>query len=132
MNEGVYRYPHDDSAYVSPTSIFNDNRSAGNGFDLSSLEHRDSGPFNALRSIPCPSPSSSAACSCVQNHAELVFSLKDLEQRHTRPRLDVVLSTAQRALVHWKDVIECRVCQQDDNEEVLMLSCKRSFGVAHP
>ena len=66
--------------------------------------------------------SSMATCNCVQNHAELLCRLKDLEQRHTMPRLDIVLSAAQQALVPWKEVIECRVCQNDDNQEVLVLS----------
>lgn len=128
MNDGVYRYPYDDSAYVSPTSLFNDNRKASNGLDLGSLKYKDSGPFDVAMSLSYSSPSSSTACNCVQNHADLLFSLKDLEQRHTSPRLDVLLFAAQQALVSWKDVIECRVCLYDDSQQVLMLSGRGSFG----
>lgn len=129
MDDGVYHYSHDNSVCVSPTSLFNDDGSAGNGFDLG---NENSQPVNVATSISSSSFSSSAACNCVQNHAELLFGLKDLEQHHTSPRLDVVLSAAQQALVPWKNVIECRFCQHDDNREVLMLSGMQSFQVVHP
>ena len=65
---------------------------------------------------------SSSSCNCLQHHAELLCRLKDLQQRHSQPRIDVVLSGAQQALVPWKSVIECRICQHEDNQEVLLLS----------
>ena len=127
MNEEPRPYSQVDSAYVSPTSLFNEKGSVGSsGPDLSGLLDNMSGeadePQNLTVSTSSSSLASSATCNCVQNHAELLCRLKELEQRHTRPRLDVVLSSAQQALVPWKSVIECRVCQHDDNQEVLILS----------
>ena len=126
MNEEPRPYSQIDSAYVSPASLFNDKGSVGSGPDLSGVMGNMSGeadePQKLRASTSSSSLASSATCNCVQNHAELLCRLKELEQRHTRPRLDVVLSSAQQALVPWKSVIECRVCQHDDNQEVLILS----------
>ena len=80
------------------------------------------GRQNVTSSNSSSSLASTGTCNCVQNHAELLCRLKDLEQRHSIPRLDVVLSGAQQALIPWKEVIECGICQNDDNQEVLVLS----------
>ena len=71
---------------------------------------------------PSASLSPSSTCNCLQHHAELLCRLKELQQRHGQPRIDIVLSGAQQALVPWKSVIECRICQHEDNQEVLLLS----------
>ena len=114
------------SAYASPTSLFDDMESFQSGPDLSELfgnmnsdaeEHQDMIALTSSWSI-----ASAATCNCVQNHAELLCHLKEIEQRHIRTRLDVVLSCAQKALIPWKNVLDCRVCQHNGNQEVLMLS----------
>ena len=64
----------------------------------------------------------SNSCHCLEHHADLLCRLKELEQKHIIPRIDVVLVSAQQALVPWKNVIECRICRNDDNQEVLLLS----------
>ncbi|MCJ1450249.1 hypothetical protein MMC28_000578 [Mycoblastus sanguinarius] len=126
VNQDPLTFPHDDSAYVSPGSIF------GSGTDLSSLSgslgktmsrgsDRYHMPPSTSSSSSVPNESSSS-CNCLQHHAELLCRLKDLQQRHSQPRIDVVLSGAQQALVPWKSVIECRICQHEDNQEVLLLS----------
>ncbi len=125
MNEDLRPFSPDDSAYVSPSSVFNDSGSASSGTDWSSVAgtmSSDIGRPNVTTSTSSSSIASMGTCNCVQNHAELLCRLRDLEQRHTMPRLDVVLSAAQEALVPWKEVIECHVCQNDDNQEVLVLS----------
>ncbi|KAL9125522.1 MAG: hypothetical protein Q9217_005279 [Psora testacea] len=68
------------------------------------------------------SSTASNTCRCLEHNAELFCRLKELEQRHIVPRIDVVLVSAQQALVPWKNVIECRICRDDDNQEVLLLS----------
>lgn len=125
MNEDLRPFSPDDSAYVSPSSVFNDSRSASSGPEWGSLPGSISdisGRSNVTTSTSSSSINSLGTCNCVQNHAELLCRLKDLEQRHTMPRLDVVLSAAQEALIPWKEVIECSICQNDDNQEVLVLS----------
>ena len=125
-NDDMRAFSNDDSAYVSPSSVFNDSGSASSGVDWSGVPRPMSSSVRGRSDMTTSTSSSSiasmATCNCVQNHAELLCRLKDLEQRHTMPRLDVVLSAAQQALVPWKEVIECRVCQNDDNQEVLVLS----------
>ncbi|KAL2047706.1 hypothetical protein N7G274_000748 [Stereocaulon virgatum] len=114
------------SAYVSPTSLYNDMESFQSGPDLSDLfgnmksdaeEHQNMTALSSSWSI-----ASSTTCNCVQNHAELLCHLREIEQRHLRTRLDVILSSVQQALIHWKCVLECRICQHNGNQEVLMLS----------
>ena len=126
MNEDLRPFSPDDSAYVSPSSVFNDSGSASSGPEWGglpgSIGHDAGVRQNVTNSTSSSSIASMGTCNCVQNHAELLCRLKDLEQRHSMPRLDVVLSAAQEALVPWKEVIECHVCQNDDNQEVLVLS----------
>ena len=127
MHEDLRSYSHDDSAYVSPSSVFNDSGSASSsGPDWSGVSSTMSSDTGGRPNVTSSTSSSSittmASCNCVQNHAELLCRFKDLEQRNTMPRLDVVLSAAQQALVPWKEVIECHLCQNDDNQEVLVLS----------
>lgn len=123
MNEPTsYPYLSNGSAYNSPNIVSNEVSGTGNRFGPASIKQENSGYSSTTRSMSSPSISSSNACNCVQNHAELLHSLKSLDQSNATPRLDIVLSAAQQALVPWKDVIECRVCRYDDNQEVLMLS----------
>ena len=68
------------------------------------------------------SPAASNACHCLEHHADLLSRLNELEQRHIVPRIDVVLVSAQQALVPWKSVIDCRFCRNDGNQEVLLSS----------
>ena len=125
LNEEPHSYPSVDSAYVSPASLFTDKRGGANLLEPSGLLSNMDGETNGSQDVTASTSSystSSTTCDCVQNHAELLCRLKDLEQRHAQPRLDVVLSSAQQALIPWKSVIECRVCRHDDNQEVLILS----------
>lgn len=118
-------YSYDSAIDISSSSIFNDKDGLGSADDLSELLSNVEGDKELARTITTSTSSSLASpstCDCVQNNAELLCRLKELEQRHSQPRLDVVLSSAQQALVPWKSVVECRVCQHDDNQEVLILS----------
>ena len=78
--------------------------------------------LSRYQSVESGSPSASTSCRCLEHHADLLCRLKELEQKHIIPRIDVVLVSAQQALIPWKNVIECRVCRNDDNQEVLLLS----------
>ena len=119
-------YSYGSAVDISSSSIFNEKEGLGSADDLSELLSNVEGDKEIARTMTTSRSSSSLAtpstCNCVQNNAELLCRLKELEQRHSQPRLDVVLSSAQQALVPWKSVIECRVCQHDDNQEVLILS----------
>lgn len=124
-------YSQDSAIDIRSGNIFQDDESiasapsmhSANFNDMLSSIDGDPKLFGDLTtSTSSSSLTSTSTCNCVQNNAELLCRLKELEQKHTRPRLDVVLSGAQQALVPWKSVIECRVCQHDDNQEVLVLS----------
>ncbi len=126
LNEEPHSYSSIDSAYVSPASLFTDKGRVASALEPSGLRSNMDGETNGTKDVTASTSSSylasSTTCNCVQNHAELLCRLKELEQRHAQPRLDVVLSSAQQALGPWKSVVECRVCRHDDNQEVLSLS----------
>lgn len=73
-------------------------------------------------SLSPSSPSSESTCKCLQHHAYLLCRLKDLEHGHNKPSIDLVLVGVQQALEPWKRLIQCRVCHQTDDQEVLLLS----------
>ena len=73
----------------------------------------------------------SRSCHCLEYHSELIGRLKELEQKHVTPRIDVVLLSAQQALNPWKMVIDCPICKNSDNQEVLLLSAMSIRSVLH-
>ena len=126
FNEEPRSYSSVDSAYVSPASLFTNQGDVASLLKPSGLFSGMNRETNRTQNVTA-APSSShlalaAICSCVRNHADLLYCLKELEQRHGQPRLDVVLSSAQQALVPWRSIVECRVCRHDGNQEVLFLS----------
>lgn len=63
------------------------------------------------------------ACSCLEQHFNLLCHLKSPEQqRHTASTLDVILIAVQKSLETWRNVIHCQVCPYDDDQTVLLLS----------
>ena len=126
FNEELRSYPSVDSAYVSPASLFTNKGDVASLLEPNGLLSDMDRETNRTQDITASNSSSylasSTTCNCVQNHAELLYCLKELEQRRAQPRLDVVLSSAQQALVPWRSVVECRVCRHDGNQEVLILS----------
>jgi len=85
----------------------------------------------AARSFPSSTASSttvtnSAAntntCSCLNDHAELLCRLKELDQKNSLPTLDVILVGVQHCLNPWKALIKCRVCRRNEDQEVMLLS----------
>lgn len=128
LNEESRSYSSVESAYVSPATLFGDNGGFPSALEpsglLGNMDVDTNGTQGGTASTSLSTLASSTTCNCVQNHSELLCRLKELEQRHAhaQPRLDVVLSSAQQALIPWKSVVECRVCRHDDNQEVLILS----------
>ena len=126
LNEETHSYSSVDSAYISPASLFTDKGGVASLLEPSGLFSDMDVETNGAQDITASTCSSylasSTICNCLQNHAELLCCLKELEQRHAQPRLDVVLSSAQQALVPWRSVVECRVCRHDDKQDVLISS----------
>ena len=67
-------------------------------------------------------------CKCLGRHAELLLRLKDLEAQQ-RPRIDVLLVFAKTGIEAWQSLIDCSVCQENDDQEALLLTamCIRVF-----
>ncbi|MCJ1403643.1 hypothetical protein MMC11_006866 [Xylographa trunciseda] len=86
--------------------------------------------FSSVPSLSISASSSSSppcidlpsTCRCLQQHAELLCLLKNLERGENALSIDVVLTSAQQALVPWQSLIQCRICQHDDDHSVLHLS----------
>ena len=51
------------------------------------------------------------ACNCLEQQAELLCSLKYLQNRYDPSEIDVALLNAQRALSVWRKFLECKSCQ---------------------
>ncbi len=80
------------------------------------LQSRDS-KSPASPSKPRPS------CDCLEVHINLLYRLRQLEKDSSAPStFDAVMISAQEALTPWKHLIECKVCEQDDDQGVLLLS----------
>ena len=126
FNEEPRSYSSVDSTYVSPASLFTNKRDVANLLEPSGsfgdMNRETNRTHNIAASTSSSHLASSTTCNCARDHAELLYCLKELEQRHLQPRLDVVLSSAQQALVPWRSIVECRVCRHDGNQEFLFLS----------
>ncbi|KAI1501363.1 hypothetical protein F5X99DRAFT_204115 [Biscogniauxia marginata] len=62
-------------------------------------------------------------CSCLQQHAQLVYQLGDLEHSHAGgPTVDRILQGVRLAQEPWKNLMQCSQCQiQDNQKEVFLL-----------
>ncbi|EED16355.1 C6 finger domain protein GliZ-like, putative [Talaromyces stipitatus ATCC 10500] len=61
-------------------------------------------------------------CSCLQDHADLLCRLGELENSNGSLSVDVTLMCVQQALVPWKQLSQCKICNNDDDQGVLILS----------
>lgn len=87
------------------------------------LDTQSSSPDSSTLSTPTSeTPSRSSSCLCLQHHAKLLVRLKDLWRGSSAAPIDVVLNGVQQALTPWNHYIQCRVCQLDEDQEVLTLS----------
>ena len=111
-------------SYVSPTA--SSRRSSDKGTDITVPSD-----LSRFQSADSSYSTPSSSCHCLEYHSELIGRLKELEQKHVMPRVDVVLLSAQQALTPWKMVIDCPVCKNDDNQEVLLLSAMSIRSVLH-
>lgn len=61
------------------------------------------------------------SCNCLRHHVDLFCKLKALKQDQSARQIDMVLVDAQQALDLWKELLQCRVCQQSYDQETLLL-----------
>ncbi|KAI4240694.1 MAG: hypothetical protein LQ352_007577 [Teloschistes flavicans] len=68
--------------------------------------------------------SAAMACSCFQQNAELLCSLKLAEAGENKGayKIDSFLRTATEALRPWQSLIDCRNCANNIDQEVLQIS----------
>ena len=62
-----------------------------------------------------------AACNCLERHTDLLLRLKEF-QAQPNPRIDVLLVFAKRGIEAWQSLISCFHCQENDDQEVLMVT----------
>lgn len=143
-------YGYTESALISPATSQREESGAGNDFGIAVTASRDVGTasacgFQDLITIsdiytpitPLEYPSATAAenslstpislsdtlpCSCLQQNADVLCRLKSVKTQHASPSIDVLLVGADQALAEWKNLLECRNCQQNEDQEVLLLS----------
>lgn len=61
-------------------------------------------------------------CQCLQRHVQFLSHLQELLQGFDQLPLDMVLNGVDQGLKVWDLCVQCRMCQQDRNREVLLLS----------
>lgn len=60
-------------------------------------------------------------CNCLERHAGLLLRAKDLEaQQH--PRIDVLLVFAKTGIEAWQSLLDCSICQENEDEEGILLT----------
>ena len=79
-------------------------------------------PVMGDNNLPNPIPTGPQSCSCLRQNTDLLCRLKSLKERHTTLSIDVLLVGADQALASWKSLLQCRTCQQNEDQEVLLLS----------
>ena len=61
------------------------------------------------------------SCNCLERQAGFLLRLKELEAQQ-EPRIDVLLVFAKNGIESWQSLIECSICQENDDEEALLLT----------
>ncbi|KAL6252460.1 hypothetical protein RBB50_000179 [Rhinocladiella similis] len=61
-------------------------------------------------------------CQCLHRHAKLLAHLQELLKGLSELPVDVVLNGVEQGLKSWDTYLQCRICQQDQHREVLLLS----------
>ncbi|EEA19394.1 hypothetical protein EYB25_009508 [Talaromyces marneffei] len=61
-------------------------------------------------------------CYCVKDHADILCRLGELENINGSLSVDVTLMCVQEALGPWKELSQCKICDNDDDQGVLILS----------
>jgi hypothetical protein len=63
-----------------------------------------------------------ARCQCLHRHAKLLTHLQELLKGLSELPVDTVLNGVEQGLKSWDSFLQCRICQQDQHREVLLLS----------
>ncbi|KAL8677476.1 MAG: hypothetical protein Q9186_006092 [Xanthomendoza sp. 1 TL-2023] len=68
--------------------------------------------------------SSAVGCSCFQQNAELLFSFKLAEtvDNQQRSEIDTFLQNVHEALKPWQNLVECRNCANNIDQEILQIA----------
>ena len=104
----------------SPASSLPISSSSGSSEDLISVMQNPTPTSytSSPRRVAEPLP----PCNCLEQHAQLLYLLKNLEQGQRTSSIDVALISVQQALAPWQSLIHCRICPHDDDQSVLLLS----------
>ena len=94
-------------------------RDSGSFFPTSGIQ--DNSIPTSIGDRKSSKPLKAANCECLERHADLLLRFKDL-QAQQNPRIDVLLVFAKKGIEAWQSVITCSYCQENDNQEVLMLT----------
>ena len=109
-----YTSPPSKASDVEVTSIKPNSKRAGELTERSPIL-----PAQQLSTRP-----SSGVCSCFQQNAELLCSLKisEVTEDQSIHSIDTVLDSIQKALKPWRGLIECHNCAYNNDQEILMLA----------
>lgn len=61
-------------------------------------------------------------CDCLQQLADQLAQIKGLNRASELLKADYILSVAREALHRWRRQLQCNICQQNDDRDILVLS----------
>jgi hypothetical protein len=61
-------------------------------------------------------------CDCLQQLADQLAQIKGLNRASELLKADYILSVAREALHRWRSQLQCNICQQNDDRDILVLS----------
>lgn len=61
-------------------------------------------------------------CDCLQQLADQLAQIKGLSRASELLKADYILSVAREALHRWRGQLQCNICQQNDDRDILVLS----------
>ncbi|KAH8821293.1 hypothetical protein F5884DRAFT_82671 [Xylogone sp. PMI_703] len=129
-NTQTHSHSHDVPGYVSSlfseigtSGIETSNFSGGRPFRGQQADQSPASSEiqNITAEIPTPSQLVPSACSCVIQHIKLLDQIEDLGQVRAHLSLDIILIALRRATETWNNLIQCRKCQQTENQGVFLL-----------
>ncbi|CRG92672.1 hypothetical protein PISL3812_09736 [Talaromyces islandicus] len=61
-------------------------------------------------------------CDCLQQLADQLAQIKGLNRASELLKADYILSVAREAIHRWRSQLQCNICQQNDDRDILVLS----------
>ncbi|KAH8698373.1 hypothetical protein BGW36DRAFT_144779 [Talaromyces proteolyticus] len=105
---------------VGPTKYVND-KTTTTKHDRDSTYSQQEKPSKEAPSSRSRTPSI-GTCDCLQQLADQLAQIKALSRVAEPLKADSILSVTREALHRWRRQLQCNICQQNDDKDILVLS----------